>query len=338
MFTHPFFKPQVSAIWAALLLATAAPAWADNTAQFEQAMAAYNAGNYKQAFHLLQPLAQQGDAEAQFNLGVMYSKGQGVAQSYQRALAWYQKAAHQGLAAAQYNLSKMYEDGRGVAQDYQQALAWYQKAANQGYSDAQFNLGVMYDEGRGVAQDYQQALAWYQKAANQGDAMAQYNLGVMYYEGRGVAQNYQQALSWYQKAANQGVAGAQYNLGFIYATGQGVAQDFQQGEQVVTKGYDHSFIVNKAWQKPCVLLTSPNEDLSLEVLTSQAALQVYTGNYLAGTPTREGGNYQDFSGIALETQCLPDTPNHPEWQNYGGIQKAGKRYYQWTEFRFKLNS
>ena len=50
----------------------------------------------------------------------------------------------------------------------------------------------------------------------------------------------------------------------------------------------------KAWQKPCVLLTSPNEDLSLEVLTSQAALQVYTGNYLAGTPTREGGNYQDF--------------------------------------------
>ena len=73
--------------------------------------------------------------------------------------------------------------------------------------------------------------------------------------------------------------------------------------------------------KPCVLLTSPNEDLSLEVLTSQAALQVYTGNYLAGTPAREGGTYQDFSGIALETQCLPDTPNHPEWKNYGGVQK-----------------
>ena len=59
-------------------------------------------------------------------------------------------------------------------------------------------------------------------------------------------------------------------------------------------------------------MTSPNDDLSLEVLSSQAALQVYTGNYLAGTPTREGSIYQDFSGIALETQCLPDTPNHPE--------------------------
>ena len=125
------------------------------------------------------------------------------------------------------------------------------------------------------------------------------------------------------------------NTSFDFRVAKPIAQDFQQGDQVVTKGYDHSFIVNKAWQKPCVLLTSPNEDLSLEVLTSQAALQVYTGNYLAGTPTREGGTYQDFSGIALETQCLPDTPNHPEWQNYGGIQKAGERYYQWTEFRFK---
>lgn len=113
-----------------------------------------------------------------------------------------------------------------------------------------------------------------------------------------------------------------------------IKQDFLQGDQRLTKGYDHSFIVNKAWQKPCVLLVSPNEDLSLEVRTSQAALQVYTGNYLAGTPTREGGEYADFSGIALETQCLPDTPNHPEWQNYGGIQKANERYYQWTEFKF----
>ena len=144
MFTHPFFKPQMSAIWAALLLATAAPAWADNTAQFEQAMAAYNAGNYKQAFHLLQPLAQQGDAEAQFNLGVMYEKGQGVAQDYQQALVWYQKAANQEYAAAQFNLGVMYSKGQGVAQSYQRALAWYQKAAHQGLAAAQYNLGGMY--------------------------------------------------------------------------------------------------------------------------------------------------------------------------------------------------
>lgn len=128
------------------------------------------------------------------------------------------------------------------------------------------------------------------------------------------------------------------NTSFDFRIAKPIKQDFLQGDQQATKGYDHSFIVNKAWQKPCVLLTSPTGDLSLEVRTSQAALQVYTGNYLAGTPTRNGELYADFSGVALETQCLPDTPNHPEWQNYGGIQKAGERYYQWTEFKFLLIS
>ncbi|OOF81502.1 galactose-1-epimerase [Rodentibacter caecimuris] len=121
---------------------------------------------------------------------------------------------------------------------------------------------------------------------------------------------------------------------FDFRLNKPIKQDFLQGDQQVTKGYDHAFVVNKAWQKPCVLLISPNDDLRLEVRTSQAALQVYTGNYLAGVPTRSGGEYGDFAGIALETQCLPDTPNHPEWQNYGGIQKANERYYQWTEFKF----
>ncbi|OOF48308.1 galactose-1-epimerase [Rodentibacter trehalosifermentans] len=122
---------------------------------------------------------------------------------------------------------------------------------------------------------------------------------------------------------------------FDFRVAKAIKQDFLQDDQLATKGYDHSFIVNKAWQKPCVLLTSPNGDLSLEVRTSQAALQVYTGNYLAGTPKRNGEKYADFAGVALETQCLPDTPNHPEWQNYGGIQKANERYYQWTEFQFR---
>lgn len=121
---------------------------------------------------------------------------------------------------------------------------------------------------------------------------------------------------------------------FDFRVAKPIKQDFLQGDQQATKGYDHAFIVNKAWQKPCVLLISPSGDLSLEVRTSQAALQVYSGNYLAGTPARSGEKYPDFAGIALETQCLPDTPNHPEWQNYGGIQKAGEPYYQWTEFRF----
>ncbi|MEH8261428.1 tetratricopeptide repeat protein, partial [Aeromonas veronii] len=100
-----------------------------------------------------------------------------------------QKAAEQGLAEAQLVLGVMYFGGRGVAQDDKQAAAWTRKAAEQGYVDAQLLLGIMYEEGKGVAQDDKQAVAWFRKAAEQGDAHAQYNLGWMYDKGRGVAQD-----------------------------------------------------------------------------------------------------------------------------------------------------
>ena len=132
----------LNGVLAALVLA--APAEADNAAQLQQAITAYQSGDYAQAFKLLQPLAQQGDALAQNNLGAMYENGQGVAQNHQQAFTWLQKAANQGDADAQYNLGVMYYQRQGVTQNYQHAFAWFQKAANQGYALAQYNLGVMY--------------------------------------------------------------------------------------------------------------------------------------------------------------------------------------------------
>ncbi|WP_011199828.1 galactose-1-epimerase [[Mannheimia] succiniciproducens] len=113
-----------------------------------------------------------------------------------------------------------------------------------------------------------------------------------------------------------------------------IGLDFLQEEQQLTKGYDHAFLLNNNAEKTCAILTALDRSLSLQVFTSQPALQVYTGNYLAGVPTRLGGSYADYAGIALETQALPDTPNHPEWQQYGGITKAGETYRHWTTFRF----
>ena len=159
--------------------------------------------------------AAQGDANAQYNLGVMYDNGDGVTQDYQTALKWYRKAAAQGDATAQYALGVMYDNGNGVTQDYQKALEWYRKAAAQGDAKAQYNLGVMYNNGNGVTQDYQTALKWYRKAAAQGHASAQYNLGVMYGNGNGVTQDYQKALEWYRKAAAQGDAEAQTQINKI---------------------------------------------------------------------------------------------------------------------------
>ncbi len=172
--------------------------------------------------------AEQGDAKAQYNLGVIYSSGQGVPQDYAQAVAWYRKAAEQGLAPAQFNLGLLYLDGKGVRQDYTQAVVWFSKAAEQGVASAQFNLGFSYVHRHGVRQDYAQGVAWYRKAAEQGNTDAEFNLGLLYLDGKGVPQDSAQAVAWFRKGAEQGNVDAQYNLGSLYDSGQGVRQDYAQ--------------------------------------------------------------------------------------------------------------
>ena len=170
--------------------------------------------------------AKQGDASAQFNLGVMYANGDGVPQDYTEAEKWYRLAAKQGNADAQSNLGVMYADGKGVPQDPTEAEKWYRLAAQQGVSQAQYNLGLRYYNGDGVPQDYTEAEKWYRLAAKQGNADAQYNLGFMYANEQGVPQDYAEAEKWYRLAAKQGDANAQSNLGIMYYNGKGVPQDY----------------------------------------------------------------------------------------------------------------
>ncbi len=172
--------------------------------------------------------AHQGDTVAQYNLGVMYQNGYGVAQNDTEAVKWYRKAAEQGNALGQNNLGVMYQNGHGVAQNDTEAVKWYRKAAEQGNALGQYNLGVMYQNGHGVAQNDTEAVKWYRKAAEQGNALGQYNLGVMYQNGHGVAQNDTEAVKWSRKAAEQGEALGQNNLGFMYHNGLGVPQDYTE--------------------------------------------------------------------------------------------------------------
>jgi len=91
---------------------------------------------------------------------------------------YYQKAADQGFTNAQYNLGLMFENGRGVAQSDVKAVHWYTKAAEQGQAMAQNNLGLKVLHGRGVAQSYAEAMRWFRKAADQGEPQAEFNLKV----------------------------------------------------------------------------------------------------------------------------------------------------------------
>ncbi|MGV7230061.1 MAG: tetratricopeptide repeat protein, partial [Nitrospirales bacterium] len=104
-----------------LLLIVPIPAHAD----FQAGLAAYDQGDYATALSEFLPLAQQGDVKAQFNMGILYEKGQGVPQDFQEAFRWYYLAAAQGDASTQNVLGMLYEYGQGVPQDYPQALYWY---------------------------------------------------------------------------------------------------------------------------------------------------------------------------------------------------------------------
>ncbi len=174
-------------------------------------VAAFTRDDYQTALSEWRPLAESGQADAQFNLGVLYDEGLGVKQDQAQAVQWYRRAAEQGHAQAQYNLAVLYASGLGVAQDYAEAARWYRQAALQNLREAQFNLGVLYENGFGINQDYTEAAHWYRQAAEQGHIAAQNNLGVLYVNGQGVPQDLMVAYAWYEVAAAWGNTKARSN-------------------------------------------------------------------------------------------------------------------------------
>ena len=142
------------------------PAFAD----FNDGYDAYQKGDYKTAVSEWKSLADQGNAQAQFNLGVMYDNGDGVLKDDKQAVEFFRKAAEQGDAKAQLKLGFRYADGRGVLKDPKQAVKWYQKAADQDHSLAQNYLGWVYATGKGVLKDMTKAKFWIKKSYEGGDA------------------------------------------------------------------------------------------------------------------------------------------------------------------------
>ena len=184
----------------------------------------------------LRPLAEQGNAEAQCHLGVMYATGKGIERNDRAAVYWYRKAALQGDANAQFRLGMMYANGRAIADTT--AFNWYRKAAEQGHAEAQYTLGQMCDDGGHDREAFQ----WYHQAAEQGHAEAQYRLGEIY-EGKDSDVRYfiedywdcsevykAEALYWYIEAAEQGHAEAQYKLGEMYEDIEVCLRDYSESE------------------------------------------------------------------------------------------------------------
>lgn len=210
----------------------------------ENGAAAYDRGDYAAALEIFGSLAEQDNARAQHNIGLMYDLGHGVKQDYGEALKWYHRAVEEGdpWPPAQHNLGLMYSNGRGVPPDYGEAAKWWHKAAENGHPFSQHNLGNLYLRGQGVAQDHLEAAFWYRRAAEQGLAQAQFSVGHMYkhnlitttgyiWRTGPEGQDYGEAAKWYRRAAQQGHAAAQLNLGLMYEAGLGVEQSYVEAEK-----------------------------------------------------------------------------------------------------------
>ncbi|ARU93433.1 galactose-1-epimerase [Tatumella citrea] len=126
--------------------------------------------------------------------------------------------------------------------------------------------------------------------------------------------------------------------GFDFRQEKQIADDFlTDADQKKVRGYDHAFLLNQRDPDsvPAACLTSEDGKLSVVVYTDAPALQFYTGNYLAGTPARQG-EYEDYQGIALESGFLPDSPNHPEWPQPDCWLEPGEKIHTTTRYRFTV--
>lgn len=124
---------------------------------------------------------------------------------------------------------------------------------------------------------------------------------------------------------------------FDFRTAKVIASEFlADDDQRKVKGYDHAFLLQAKGdsKKPVAQLASEDGKLQMEVYTSAPALQFYSGNFLGGTSSRGPNAYSDYQGLALESEFLPDSPNHPEWPQPDCILRPGEEYTSLTEYRF----
>lgn len=124
---------------------------------------------------------------------------------------------------------------------------------------------------------------------------------------------------------------------FDFRHGKKIGSDFLTDHwQRQVKGYDHGFLLTTAGdiRQPACIVDSADQQLQLRVYTTAPALQVYSGNYLHGTPARSGGIYQDWQGLALETGFLADSPNHQHWPQPDCIVRPATLYRSLTHYQF----
>jgi len=180
-----------------------------------------------------QAAASAGDAFGEFNLGMRFYWGSGVAANTAQAIQLLQAAAAQRFAEAENSIGYAYAYGPSGTQDLSKAADWLTRAAANGSGAADDTLGDMYNYGHGVTQSYAEAMRRYTLGAELGDADAENDIGLLYYSGHqnyfgNGTPDYASAMHWFRIAAAGGNADAENDVGYAYEYGHGVSQDYAQ--------------------------------------------------------------------------------------------------------------
>lgn len=225
----------------------------------------------------LQQRAEEGDAQAQFELALCYANGTDADRNAELALEWIRKAAEQGHINAQFALGLYYflersrnEQTSRIVNEYTRdkwiikksinpaldlgvglamskklteanddlAFEWFKKAAEQNHAEANYLLGQCYQNGIGAEQNNEIAFNCFRISAEQGMAESQYLLACCYFEGLGTAQNNELGMQWCENAAENGIAEAQYHLACQLLDGNGVVQDIERGLKYLQRAAD----------------------------------------------------------------------------------------------------
>jgi len=235
----------------------------------------YVHGNFEEVAAILLPLAEQGDINAQYTLGLMYQHGRGFAKDYVAAADWYRRSSEGGHKLAPANLAALFFEGMLGAQNLDEAKRWwklgaergdatcyymlaglqlmdgnavsaiplFEQAAELGDPTAKSQLATIYLLGMGIPSDADKAKTLYSDAAQHGDIMGQAGLGLYYLLKDTDADSLEEAHAWLQDAAKRGHPGALYVRGILHYRGLGVPRDEKEGVRLLEESAQHDFML-----------------------------------------------------------------------------------------------
>lgn len=256
--------------------------------------------------------ALAGVPEAQHDLAALYIAGHtGVPKNYERAAQWFRKAADNGVANARYNLGVLYQQGLGVERSLEDAIKWYTAAARQGHPEAQYNLGIAYIEGIGVPYDPFKAADYFEFAATHGITESAYNLGLIYENGLLGKAEPQTALNWYKKAADGGSPEAKAALEQLAKNLNIKLEDVNRVAATPTASAEKTASVSPAKPSTAPVRAEPMADSALTALIQGQLMRLglYPGpaDGVGGPLTSDAiRSYQAMNGLGVNGEATAE--------------------------------